>query len=408
VGPIFYIWQRMKTLAKYTIAILMGASTIASAMDENGWASIYESIAAFEDRPGAGAPFNRPGYVKPIIENLGNVLNSNWYVSANVPQSLNFEFGLPISLIPIGDDDRKFSETNILGVTSDVPTIFGEHHDMTQPYDGVVYGNETLNGLGVFTYPYIQLGVSAFHARVVLRGMWLPAVSELRGFSLFGFGLQYSFGRWFQYMLPPAAQGLDVSIVFGHNSSSIGYRPKDYTGQLDLDVSTNTFDVVIGYKPFNFFEVMMTLGYQSATMDASGSLTCQAWDPSGAPSAYYGQTINPNISVEGNSGFKFGIAIALQLGKSYHPVVGFDYAGKSSFTTNILYLRQQFGEDKTPDEIAKEKGYVRGAKKEEKADEAAEKNAATEAESADAQQELSQETEQPAEPEPSEPAEDIE
>ena len=390
----------MKTLAKYTIAILMGASTIASAMDEDGWASIYESIAAFEDRPGGDARyFNRPGYVKPIIENLGNVLNSNWYVSANVPQSLNFEFGLPISLIPIGDDDRKFSETNILGITSDVPTIFGENHDMTQIYDGMtVYGNETLNGLGVFTYPYLQLGVSAFHARVVLRGMWLPAISELRGFSLFGFGLQYSFGRWFQYMLPPAAQGLDVSIVFGHNSSSIGYRPKDYNGQLDLDVSTNTFDVVIGYKPFNFFEVMMTLGYQSATMESSGHLEYKE-NPTG-------MFINPNISVDGNCGFKFGIAIALQLGKSYHPVVGFDYAGKSSFTTNILYLRQQFGEDKTPDEIAKEKGYVRGAKKEEKADEAAEKNAVTEAESADAQQELSQETEQSAEPVAEEPVAD--
>ena len=401
----------MKTLAKYTIAILMGASTIPTAMDDKGWASIYESIAAFENRPGGDVRyFNRPGYVKPIIENLGNVLNSNWYVSANVPQSLAFEFGIPISLIPINDDDRVFTENGV-----EVPTIFGENHDMTQPYDGMtVYGNETLNGLGVFTYPYLQLGVSAFHARVVLRGMWLPAVSELRGFSLFGFGLQYSFGRWFQYMLPPAAQGLDVSIVFGHNSSSIGYRPKDYTGQLDLDVSTNTFDVVIGYKPFNFFEVMMTLGYQSATMDASGSLTCQAMEPNGAASAYYGQSINPNISVEGNSGFKFGIAIALQLGKSYHPVVGFDYAGKSSFTTNILYLRQQFGEDKTPDEIAKEKGYVRGAKKEDAGDANAEKNAATEEANGDAQQELSQETEQPAE-EPAadetpaeEPAEDIE
>lgn len=394
----------MKTLAKYTIAILMGASTFAPAMDEDGWASIYESIAAFEDRPGGDARiFNRPGYVKPIIENLGNVLNSNWYVSANVPQSLNFEFGLPISLIPIGDDDRTFSEKDVLGNSRDVPTIFGDKWDATADpanLNNFVYGNETLNGLGVFTYPYLQIGVSAFHARVVLRGMWLPAVSELRGFSLLGFGLQYSFGRWFQYMLPPAAQGLDVSLVFGYNSSSIGYRPKDYDGQLDLDVSATTFDVVIGYKPFNFFEVMMTLGYQSATMESSGHLEFKE-NPTG-------MFINPNISVDGNCGFKFGIAIALQLGKSYHPVVGFDYAGKSSFTTNILYLRQQFGEDKTPDEIAKEKGYVRGAKKEDKANETAEKNSATEEASDEAQQELSQETEQPAEPEPSEPAEDIE
>ncbi len=367
----------MKTLAKLSIAFLAGAVSFASAMDENGWASIYESIAAFEDRPGAGAPFNRPGYVKPIIENLGNVLNSNWYVSANVPQSLAFEFGIPIALIPINNDDRVFTENG-----AEVPTIFGESHDMTQPYDGkTIYGNETLNGLGVFTYPYLQLGFSMFHARAVVRGMWLPAISELRGFSLIGFGLQYSFGRWFQYMLPPAAQGLDVSLVFGYNSSSIGYRPKDYTGQLDLDISAYTFDVVIGYKPFNFFEVMMTLGYQSASMSAFGHLE-QNQNPN--------MFINPNITVDGNCGFKFGIAIALQLGKTYHPVVGFDYAGKSSFTTNAIYLRQQFGEDKTPDEIAKDKGYVRGAKKEEAAP-------AVDNTSESAQQELDQETEQSAE-----------
>lgn len=45
---------------------------------------------------------------------------------------------------------------------------------------------------------------------------------------------------------------------------------------------------------------------------------------------------------------------------SFHPVIGYDYAGKSSFTTNVLYFKSQFGKDKTPDEIAKDKGYVRG------------------------------------------------
>jgi hypothetical protein len=69
--------------------------------------------------------------------------------------------------------------------------------------------------------------------------------------------------------------------------------------------------------------------------------------------------IYPDITVKGNNGFRFGIAIALQI-SSLHPVLGYDYAGKSSFTTNVLYFRQQFGKDKTPDEIAKDKGYVRG------------------------------------------------
>ena len=284
-------------------------------------------------------------------------------MSASVPQSFTFEAGLPISLIPIGDDDQKFTES-FMGESYPAPTIFGPHGDTAiADVDPTIYGNETLNGLGVFTYPYLQLGAGFYHARAVLRFMILPSISELKDFNLFGFGLQYSFGHLFQYMLPKAAQGLDVSLVFGYNTSGIGYQPEGYDGKLNLDITALTVDMVVGYKPFKFIEVMMTLGYQYANMESSGTLTCLTTE-SGVPSGYYGQTLNPNISVKGNNGFKFGLEVAFQIGSSFHPVVGFDYAGKTSFTTNILYFKQQFGEDKTPDEIAKEKGYVRGAKNE--------------------------------------------
>ena len=342
----------------------------AFATDEKGWASTYESLSAFQSSPvnldGSINPYaNRPGYVKPIIDNLGNVLNSNWYISASVPQSFTFEAGLPVSLILIGDDDQTYQgPSNIPNdpLRYDVPTIMGSSgpaFDQT-----FVYGNKTLNGLGVFTYPYLQLGASFYHARVVFRGMFLPSISELTKFNLFGFGLQYSFGHFFQYMLPPAAQPLDVSLVFGYNTSGIGYRPEEYEGSLDLDVSTVNFSVVVGYRVLGFVEVMMSFGYQSAEMKSSGNLLCVAKEY-GQCTADYGKTITPDITVDGNNGLRFGLEVAFQLGKSFHPVVGFDYAGKSSFTTNVLYFRQQFGEDKTPDEIAKEKGYVRGAKKEE-------------------------------------------
>lgn len=368
----------MKKSALFAFLILGLGSAFAT--DEDGWASTYESLSAFQKSPvskdGSLNPYaNRPGYVKPIIDNLGNVLNSNWYVSASVPQSFTFEAGLPISIISIGDDDRNYTENaEFLGqsIAYETPTIFGDHRDMTQADDGRIYGNKTLNGLGLFTYPYIQLGASFYHARVVFRGMFLPSISELRKFNLFGFGLQYSFGHFFQYMLPPAVQPLDVSIVFGYNTSGIGYRPEDYKGELNLDVSTTNFAIVIGYKPVSFIEVMMSLGYQSAEMKSSGHLRGAA-------------TIDPGITVEGNNGFRFGLEVAFQLGKSFHPVVGFDYAGKSSFTTNVLYFKQQFGEDKTPDEIAKEKGFVRGAKKAEQTTESSELSNETPAETNDAQ-----------------------
>lgn len=338
----------------------MGASSI-FATDENGWATTYESMSAFE------SVRDRSEYVKPIINNLGNVLNSNWYVSASVPQSFTFEAGLPLSIVSIGNDDKKYtrSATDFFGQSYDVelPTIFGDHRDMSPESEDpeyFIYGSKTLNGLGVFTYPYLQFGAGFYHARAVLRMMYLPAISELKKFSLIGFGLQYSFGHLFQYRLPPAAQPLDVSVVFGYNSSSIGYQPDDYEGQLDLDVSTTNFSVVIGYKPVSFFEVMMSLGYQSAEMKSSGKLTCVAKE-FGVPTAEYGATINPDLTVKGNNGFRFGLEVAFQLGKAFHPVVGFDYAGKSSFTTNVLYFRQQFGEDPSPADIAKQKGATQEA-----------------------------------------------
>lgn len=340
----------MKMPFKLLLVSGLCLAAVATAMDDKGYASIYESIAAFENRAGGDARiFNRPGYVKPIITNLGPVLNSNWYVSATVPQSIAFEAGLPFALIPIGADNRTFSENG-----ADAPTIFGKHGSpATNPGDQTVYGNETLNKLGVFTYPYLQLAGSYYHARLVLRGMWLPAISELQKFNLIGIGLQYSFGHLFQYMLPKPAQGLDVSLVLGYSSSGISYQPEDYEGTLDLDISAFTFDLVIGYKPIEIVEVMLTLGYQSGSMASSGHLVSHA-------EGWNGQVINPNLTVDGNDGFKFGLAVAFQFGTSFHPVLGYDYAGKSSFTTNALYFKQQFGKDKTPDEIAKEKGYVRG------------------------------------------------
>ena len=99
----------------------------------------------------------------------------------------SFDAGLPITLSPITDKDRKYTASN-------VPTIFGENLPTynynanipcsTSPFCHEISGNETLNSLGLFSYPIAQAAVSYYHARVVLRGMWLPAISELKAFSL--------------------------------------------------------------------------------------------------------------------------------------------------------------------------------------------------------------------------------
>lgn len=326
----------MKNFSRIAIFVSLLIVPSVMAMDEDGWASTYESLSAFDKSiPLYG---NRPGYVKPIITNLSTILNSNWVSSAGVSKEFSFEAGMPFAIVPITDDDREYGKGH--------PTIFGGNDkdnaskmatDICSPdalaqYGAcpVVNGNENLNGLGIFTYPYLQMAASFYHARLVLRGMFLPSISELRKFNLLGFGLQYSFGHFFQHKLPKAAQPLDVSLMFGYSTSGIGYRPDDYNGELDLDIDAFTINMVVGYRPIQLVEVMMTLGYQYASMESSGELT---------NTKNVAEKIRPNITVKGDNGFRFGLEVAFQIG-SFHPVLGYDYVGKSAFTTNILYFKQ--------------------------------------------------------------------
>ncbi len=322
------------------LAFIAAAASLSFAEPE--WASIYHSLIAFDDsgvRDG-----NRPGYVKPIATDLGSVLNSNLYASASVPQSFTFEAGMPFAIVTLGND-REYA--------GGAPTIFGDKKyewgvknkdigsDMTCSGGGschVVNGNENLNALGVFTYPYLQLAGGFYHARVMLRGMWLPSISELQNFNLFGFGLQYSFGHLLWPELPPIMENFDVSLVFGMNFASIGYTPDDYTGELDLDISTMDFEIVFGYRPLKFVELMLHIGYETSTMKSSGLLEGNAENTKG-------NVIKPGITVDGDNGFRMGFEVAFSFGEAYHPVVGVDLGTKTTFTTNILYFKQQFGED---------------------------------------------------------------
>ncbi len=314
------------------------------------WASIYHSLLAFDERSGI-PDANRPGYVKPIATNLGTVLNSNWFSSASVPQNFTFEAGLPITLVPITNADREYAggAPTIMG---DKKAEWGETNPniscTTAPGCHTVNGNKNLHNLGVFTYPYLQVAGSFYHARLVLRGMLLPAISELRSFNLFGFGLQYSFGHLFAYRLPRALQGFDISLAFGMNFSGIGYRPDDYKGSLDLDFTTTHFMLLAGYKPIRAVEIILGLGYETSNMKSGGHLISEA-------EGSYGAEIYPTLEVSGKNGFRLSLSASFAIGSSFNPVIGADFGTKTSFTTNVLYFKQTFGKEPTPQEIAAKK-----------------------------------------------------
>jgi len=329
----------MNKMKRIILSMGLFASTIFSA----DWSSNYQSMAAFDPNLAEG---NRPGYIKPLATYIGSVLNANWLTSVSIPQNFSFEAGLPFNIVFIDDQDRTYSN-------SDVSTIFGGQEEYvwdTELQRDVIGGNEDLNGLSIFTLPYLQLGFSYYHAKILLRGMYFPSVSELQGYNLLGFGLQYSFGHFFIDKLPPALRDFDVSLLFGYNSAFIGYTPEDFTGELNLDFTTTHTMFVIGYKPIEAVEIMLSMGYETSEMASSGHLVA----PSDAGEVGAGGAINPGLTVNGRSGFRMEIEFAFSIGTSFHPVIGADFGATNAINTNVLYFNQTFGEEEKVEKTATE------------------------------------------------------
>lgn len=322
---------------KIVKAICLGMSAFALPLFAADWSSNYQAMAAFDPDNAEG---NRPGYVKPIATYVGSVLNANWISNAGVPQAFTFEAGLPFNIVFLKDRDRTYSK-------SDVPTIFGDKAEYT--YDNnlqryVIGGNKNLNGLSVFTLPYLQLGGSFYHVRLVFRGMYFPDITQLQGYHLLGFGLQYSFGHFFNDKLPAGLRDhFDASLAFGYNSAYIGYRPDDFSGKLNLDFTATHTQLILGYSPFKPVDLMLSFGYETSKMESSGHLT---YDKGG--------DIHPGITVHGRNGFRFGAEVAFSFGASFHPVVGGNFGTVNALNANVLYFKQSFGENKKPQQNAKD------------------------------------------------------
>lgn len=285
------------------------------------WASDYQSMTAFQKSS------NRTGYVKPVATYMGTVFNGSWISGASLDRGLSFEAGLPFQIAFVESDDRSY-RASAFGT---VPTIFGSKAEYG------LGGNEDLHGLSVFTLPYLQLGVGFYYTRLAFRGMYFPSLSELKGYHLLSFGIQHSFGHFFVDKLPSALRDFDVSLFFGYNSAYIGYAPDKWSGQMDLDFGTTYTAIVFGYKPARMVELMLSLGYQTVSMDAGGELDAYAKD-----GTYQGK-VNPDVSVSGRGGFRLGLEVAFAFGETFHPVIGYNLGANGSVNANILYFKQTLG-----------------------------------------------------------------
>ncbi len=304
----------------------MIAAAVSFAAD---WSSSYQTMTAFDKTRSEG---NRPGYVKPLATYFSAVQNGSWLTGVTVPKGVSFEIGLPINLAFIADRDRKYSSAG-------VATIFGKKEEyIYNPELGrnVIGGNENLNALSVFTVPALQAGVGFYHAKILLRAMWLPSISELKGYNQLGFALQYSFGQYFREHLPPALKSLDVGLLWGYNNTDVSYTPDKYAGSLDLDFSSHQIMIAFGYSPVKPVEIMLSFGYETSNMDASGKV----WQEESP-----GDVILPNMNIDGRSGFRMGIEIAFTLGQSFHPVLGPGIGAANTMNANLIYFKQSFGKE---------------------------------------------------------------
>ena len=139
----------------------------------------------------------------------------------------------------------------------------------------------------------------------------------------------------------------DVSLFFGYNSAYIGYAPDKWKGQMDLDFGTTYTAIVLGYRPVKLVELLLSLGYQTVSMDAGGELDAYAKD-----GAYQGK-VNPDVSLSGRGGFRLGLEVSFAFGETFHPVVGYNLGANSSINANILYFKQSFhvGESEKKDSV---------------------------------------------------------
>jgi len=92
------------------------------------------------------------------------------------------------------------------------------------------------------------------------------------------------------------------------------------------------------------FELMVSLGYESAGMQSSGYLE-----------SLNNEAIQPTLFVKGNNGFRFAFDIAFSFGESYRPVIGIGAGSRTAIKTNVLYFGQAFGEEPTLEEIREKK-----------------------------------------------------
>lgn len=300
-----------------------------------------DALKSFEDNP---------GYSSPIATYMGTLQNTGWVHSAKVSKGFSIGYGLDFQIAFLAQGDVTYDwnrQTNCQTIkdqyadqssytlvgecdnteTRNVPTIFGGSSNtlMTQYQvtgidantgrieadpsinvsDGLFANSsvEFLNQLLFLPLAYINMGYE--HTQAKFRFLYLP-LPEIDGHKVsmgfYGLGIQHDVNRFLKdFDLP-----VDFSVLGTWSFWNLGYKPKDWEGELTLNGLAHQYSVVVG-KTWGLFELTSEIGYELSSFDAGGSLT--KTDSEGQV-----ETISPNSTITGRNGFKVAINATLNFG----------------------------------------------------------------------------------------------
>jgi hypothetical protein len=314
------------------------------------------TIEAFEQKP---------GYVQPIATFMGTLHNAGWFSSAKVSKEFGWSIGMPITIAGLTQDDQFYNRSqssNCAEIEADFPSIYCPYDDVQTKRIPTIFGPKTqvqfetaspdpvnnaisttrefaedgfLANMVVFPMINPSVGFSGEHFEGKIRGIYIPLPSALvngGGLSIyhFGLGMNHDLGHYFKDKDLP----VDFSFTANYTYWGFAFEPGDtYTGELVVGGHVAKFGFLVG-KRVESVEFLLDIGYEMSSMGSSGALV----------KISDGESINPNINIDGRNGFTIGLSFVGHWG--YDFMLGGSYGSQPSGTINFLqYKSKETGDE---------------------------------------------------------------
>ncbi|MDG5816832.1 hypothetical protein QA601_17175 [Chitinispirillales bacterium ANBcel5] len=308
-------------------------------------------------------------YFRPIATTFGTLTNAGWFQSASVGKEFSFGVSIPISIVYLNGADREYSvryyddgcttcriqedrgaDVDCRGCIEvqrvSTPTIFGDSEipelsrSILNRHGSVISVNEGDTGLigghlpdvSVLPYVTLQTTFSYYYTALTLRYMGLPEI----GISDFGdvkiafpgFGIHHDF----QYLLEDLPFSLSVAANFtwlnaywktGEDDDN------DIVGEFNLKGLSSFVGIVSGYKPLNFMEVFLEMGWENSFIQPSGTLDVD------------GTLIDDDdwVRFKGRNGFRASLNVAFPI--RFNPVIGMIGGSQFGNFINIISFKSK-------------------------------------------------------------------